>query len=125
MSKITSTVPEVVTGPEAPEIIIDRGQPVIATVVFGDDEPDYVYFSYVPPGAAHARVDEGYGTPSSMIHKLAEKTYRCAFDTDEFEPGKGTWCFWGVWKSATRKRPYTKSSIKGKYTVREVPAYLL
>lgn len=113
----------------APEISVDRGQPVIVTIQFGAGDPDNgIYFSYLQPQSERPHVDDGYGQLHSRIEHLGnpgDGIYRYTIDTTDFESGTGDWHFWGEWLTQTRQRPYTRAHRRGVYRVRPSPKQLL
>jgi len=100
-----------------PSITVDRGQPVIVTVIFGDGEPDEVVFGYLRPGSGQPFVDDGFGQERSKIVRTGHATYRYTIATDGFDSGDGEWSFRGEWD---RELPggYDTVVIKGPYTIR-------
>jgi hypothetical protein len=109
----------------APDIVVDRDQPVIVTVTFVDGDPDQVYFVYMRPGLGQAHADDGFGQPQSKIRKVEDRVYRYTIDTKGFEGGDGFWKFEGEWDTETVSRPYQRAAIKGVYHVNSQPDQLL
>lgn len=109
----------------APKIEVDRGQPVVIEITFGDGDPDEVHFLYLRPGEGRPYADEGFGQEGSRIHRLAEGTYVCAIDTTGFQAGGGWWHFFGRWHSTHAGRPYDRASKFGEFSVRATPEQLL
>jgi len=106
----------------APDITVDRGQPVIVIVTFGDGDPDLeVDFAFTRPGSERPYVDDGYGQPKSKIERLGEGVYRYTFSTAGFMTGDAHWHFSGKWKHVTKQRPYDEASIFGQYHVNKAP----
>lgn len=116
---------EMVDEQTAPDIAVDRGQPVIATVTFDDGDPDEISFIYMRPKDERPYADDGFGQPRSRIERLSEGTYRYTIDTTGFESGDGTWKCCAEWSVATRARPYVRAAIKGRYHVNSAPSQLL
>lgn len=110
---------------QAPDIVVERGNPVIATVTFGWGNPDEVFFSYLVPDSERPYVDDGFGQDKTKIEWLNDGVYRYTIDTTDFESGAGTWHFWGKWNTPSKRRPYNKASIFGTYFVLPAPKQLL
>jgi len=112
----------------APEIVVDRGQPIIVTVSFCADvnnpEPDLVDFAYTRPGEARPYTDDGYGQPRSKIVRLSRGVYRYVISTVGFPSGDGAWHCQGEWKE-THPDGYDTASIFGAYRVNQAPVQLL
>lgn len=109
----------------APSIVVDRGQPVIVTVVFGAGDPDEVDFLFVRPADERPFADDGFGQKKSRIERLSVGVYRYTIETSAFRAGDGTWHFKGAWKDSTVARPYLEASIFGEYHVNFAPEQLL
>lgn len=103
--------------PAEPLFIVERGQPVIITVVFGDGNPDGVYFACTRPGSGFPHVDDGFGQKRSRIEHLGNGIYRYTIDTESFNAGEGKWHLWGEWARQTRDRPYVRAHVRGRYRI--------
>jgi hypothetical protein len=103
---------------------VDRGQPIIVIVTFGDGSPDAVNFSYTRPGSDQPFVDDGFGQPKSQIVCLSIGVYRYTFSTTGFPTGIGHWVCTGEW-DAPLPDGHDSVTIRGKYSVRDAPATLI
>lgn len=109
---------------EKPDIVVDRGMPVIVEGLFSiDPEPDEVYFIYTKPGSERPHVDDGYGQAQSRISRLHAGVYRYVIDTTGFTDGKGNWCFRAEWLHP-RPEGYDKTTLRGTYVVKPAPEQL-
>lgn len=108
----------------APDIIVDRGNPVIVIVTFWDGDANEVYFSYTQPSSERPYVDDGFGQPRSLIERLSDGDpekpgiYRYVISTKGFAPGDGTWRFVAEWHTP-RPLGHDDAAITGKYRVRD------
>lgn len=109
---------------KAPEIRVDRGQPVIVTVTFVDGDPDEVNFNYLRPDDERPYVDDGYGQAKSRITRVGEGVYRYVISTQGFAAGKGVWHFSAKWHER-RDGGHDAASIFGDYHVNAAPVQLV
>lgn len=107
-----------------PDICVDRGQPVMVTVLFGDGDPDEVYFSYTRPGEERPYTDDGYGQPKSRIIRMGPGCYRYVIATKGFKSGPATWHCSGEWHNPLADG-HEEASIFGAYHVNPAPEQLL
>jgi hypothetical protein len=112
----------------AESIRVDRGQPVIVTVTFGEldapEDPDDVYFTYTQPGEERPHVDDGFGQTRSRITRLGRGVYRYVISTRDFKAGAGMWHFFGEWQ-VPRELGHDEAHIFGAFFVNDAPQQLL
>lgn len=101
-----------------PEIVVQRGQPVIVVVTFGDGDPDEVDFTYSRPGSERPYADDGYGQALSKIERVGPGVYRYVISTRGFEAGIGEWCFSGGWGEILPDG-HCEAAIRARYQVTE------
>ncbi len=99
----------------APDIVVDRGQPVIVTVYFPFD-PDEVNFYYTKPGSDRPHTDDGFGQIDSKIERLGPGVYRYVINTNGFAAGEGEWKFASEWREPLPEG-CTMSAIRGEYRI--------